>query len=96
MLIRDPINGKTEIYRLSCLVRIFKCFKWDAFRIVLYMKNKNNFYGSAHIFHNHRGGRGSLKCLRMIMGEGEGSWPYDDINNFFSQNEIVLKQKTNN
>ena len=44
-----------------------------------------------------RGG-GSIKCLRMIMGEGEGSWPYDDIskNNFFSQNEIVLKQKTIN
>ena len=31
------------------------------------------------------GGGGSLKCLRLIMGEGEGSWPYDDIskNNFF-------------
>ena len=33
----------------------------------------------------------------MIMGEGEGSWPYDDIskNNFF-HNEIVLKNKTIN
>ena len=31
------------------------------------------------------GGGGCLKCLRMIKGEGEGGWPYDDIskNNFF-------------
>ena len=69
------------------------------------MKNETllelfNFYGSAHILHNHRRGRagGSLKSLGMIMGEGEGSWPYDNIskNNFFSQNEIVLKHKTIN
>ena len=25
------------------------------------------------------GGRGSLKGLCMIMGEGDGTWPYDDI-----------------
>ena len=31
-------------------------------------------------------------------GGGGGGWPYDDIskNNFFSQSEIVLKQKTTN
>ena len=31
------------------------------------------------------GGEGSLKCLRMIMGQGEGVWSYDDIRkiNFF-------------
>ena len=38
-------------------------------------------------------GEGVSNCLHMIMG-----WPYDDIckNNFFSQNEIVLTQKTIN
>ena len=32
------------------------------------------------------------------MWEGEGGWPYDDIskNIFFAQNEIIVKQKTNN
>ena len=53
---------------------------------------------SVHILRNQREGRGSLKYLRMIMGDGEGGWPYDDINKniFFSQNEIVLKQQTIN
>ena len=77
MLIRDPINGKTEIYRFSCLVQIFKCFKWDAFRIIFYMKNETllelfNFYGSAHILHNHRGGRGVSKMLTHDYGGGGG------------------------
>ena len=40
MLICDPMNGKTEIYRLSCSVRIFKCFEWDTFKVVFYMKNE--------------------------------------------------------
>ena len=31
----------------------------------------------------------SLKCLLMIMGEGEGGWPYDDIN----KNNFVHKMK---
>ena len=30
------------------------------------IRNQNN-YGSVHILHNHRGGRGSLKCLYMVM-----------------------------
>ena len=53
MFIRDPMNGKTEIYRLSCLVWIFKCFKWDAFTKIFYMQNETvlelfNFYGTFH------------------------------------------------
>ena len=77
MLIRDPINGKTDIYRLSCLVRIFKCFKWDAFRIIFCMKNETllelfNFYGSAHVLHNHREGRGVYKMLTHDYGGGGG------------------------
>ena len=40
MLICDPMNGKTEIYQLSCSVRIFKCFEWDTFKVVFYMKNE--------------------------------------------------------
>ena len=77
-LIRDPMNGKTEIYQLSCSVRIFKYFKWDTFKIIFDMKNGTlfelfNCYGSVHILRNHREGEeGSLKCLRMIMREGEG------------------------
>ena len=43
------------------------------------------------------GGRDSLKCLRMIMGEGEGEggWPYDDIskNNFFHKISFETKNK---
>ena len=35
------------------------------------IRNQNN-YGSVHILHNHRGGRGSLKCLCMVTGDGEG------------------------
>ena len=45
-------------------------------------------YGSIHILRNQREWRvGSLKCLRMIMREWEGSWPYNDIskNNFFTK-----------
>ena len=48
------INGKTEIYRLlPCSVRIFKCFKWDAFKNIFFMKNETvlelfNFYGTLH------------------------------------------------
>ena len=77
MLIRDPINSKTDIYRLSCLVRIFKCFKWDAFRIIFSMKNETllelfNFYGSAHILHSHGGGRGVSKMLTHDYGVGVG------------------------
>ena len=30
-----------------------------------------------------KGGRRVSKCLFMIMGEGEGSWPCDDINKKF-------------
>ena len=30
------------------------------------------------ILHNHRGGRGSLKCLHDYGGWGRG-WPCDDI-----------------
>ena len=53
MLIRDPVNDKTEIYGLSCSVWIFKCFKWDAFKTIFYMKNETvlelfNFYGTLH------------------------------------------------
>ena len=77
MLIRDPINGKTEIYRLSCSVRIFKCFKWDAFRIIFYMKNETllelfNFYGSVNTLRNRREGRGVSKMLTHDYGEGGG------------------------
>ena len=51
MLIRDPVNDKTEIYGLSCSVWIFKCFKWDAFKTIFYIKNERvlelfNFYGT--------------------------------------------------
>ena len=53
MLIRDPMNDKTEISRLSCSVWIFKYFKWDAFKTIFYMKNETvfelfNFYGTSH------------------------------------------------
>ena len=40
MLIRNPINDKTEIYRLSYSVRIFKCFKWDTLKIIFCIKNE--------------------------------------------------------
>ena len=41
------------------------------------------------------GSRESLKCLFMIMAEGEGNWPYDGISKYvFLQSEVVLKQKT--
>ena len=72
MLIRDPMNGKTEIYRLSCSVLIFKCFKWEAFRIIFYMKNKSylTFMGAFTYYAITEEERGSLKCLRMIMAEG--------------------------
>ena len=58
MLSRDPMNGKTEIYRLLCLVRIFECFKWDAFKTTFYIKNEAmlelfNFYGSLHFTLNN-------------------------------------------
>ena len=33
------------------------------------------YLGSVHILCNHRGAGGSLKCLSMIMREGEGGWP---------------------
>ena len=43
------MNGKTEIYRLSYSVRIFKCFKWDVFNTIFSTKNETmlelfNFY----------------------------------------------------
>ena len=55
MLIHYPMNDKSEIYRLSCSVQIFKCFKWDAFKTIFYMKNEVlldlfNFYGTLHFF----------------------------------------------
>ena len=40
---------------------------------------KQNNLGSVHILHNHRGVSGSLKCLFMIIGDGGGGWPRDDI-----------------
>ena len=45
------MNGKTEIYRLSYSVRIFKCFKWDVFNAIFSTKNETmlelfNFYGT--------------------------------------------------
>ena len=48
-LIQDPMNDKTEIYRLSYSVRIFKCFKWDVFNTIFSTKNETmlelfNFY----------------------------------------------------
>ena len=57
MLSRDLMNGKAEIYRLFCIVRIFECFKWDAFKTILYMKNEIllellNFCGSLHFILN--------------------------------------------
>ena len=38
---------------------------------------------------------GVSKVFTHDYGGGGGGWPYDDIgkNNFFSQNEIALKQK---
>ena len=72
MLIHDPINGKTEIYRSPSLVQIFKCFKWDAFRIIFYVKNETllelfDFHGSAHILE-----RGLSKMLTHDNGGGGG------------------------
>ena len=39
--------------RLSRSVRVSKCFKWDAFKTMFYMKNETvselfNFYGTLH------------------------------------------------
>ena len=33
---------------------------------------------------------GSLKCVCMIMGEGEGGWPYDDIKNNYLLHMFVI------
>ena len=43
-------------------------------------------------FHEVECTEGSLKCLCMIIGEGEGGWPCDDISKqVFLQSEIVFK-----
>ena len=52
------------------------------------IRNQNN-YGSVHILHNHRGGRGSLKCLCMVMGDGEGvGLVMADANKFFYESQV--------
>ena len=49
----ESLLTKTEIYRLSYSVRIFKCFKLNAFKTIFSMKNQTilelfNFYGGLY------------------------------------------------
>ena len=61
-------------FELIPLQPYWQLLNQDIFKVVkLQLEN-------VHILCNHRGGRGSLKCLHMIMGERDGGWPYDDIN----------------
>ena len=58
--------------------------------LIVVLRNQNN-YESVHILHNDRGGMGggSLKCLCMIMGDGEvDGLVMTDANDFFYKSHV--------